>query len=273
MNHVILIFIDGMGIGERNEFNPLAQISNVFPLDNFVDSASTKLLGGVMAETDARLGVEGRPQSASGHTAIYTGKNAPQINGAHKHGFPNETLRALIKQFSVFKQLENSGFRENVFLNTYTPNFFSMRNRPRSATTVMVETTSLEFRKLPDLLGRRALFHDFTNRKLREHKFDVPEFSAFEAAEILVEVARMHHFTLYEYFLTDKIGHDMNWDAARIVLPELALFVQRTIELIDSTNTTLILTSDHGNIENLSIRNHTLNKVPTIVWGRNNHEI
>ncbi|MFV0389340.1 MAG: hypothetical protein ACK5NT_11365, partial [Pyrinomonadaceae bacterium] len=83
----------------------------------------------------------------------------------------------------------------------------------------------------------------------------------------------MHHFTLYEYFLTDKIGHDMNWDAARIVLPELALFVQRTIELIDSTNTTLILTSDHGNIENLSIRNHTLNKVPTIVWGRNNHEI
>jgi bisphosphoglycerate-independent phosphoglycerate mutase (AlkP superfamily) len=29
-----------------------------------------------------------------------------------------------------------------------------------------------------------------------------------------------------------------------------------------------MLTSDHGNIEDLSVRNHTLNDVPTLIWGR-----
>jgi bisphosphoglycerate-independent phosphoglycerate mutase (AlkP superfamily) len=28
-----------------------------------------------------------------------------------------------------------------------------------------------------------------------------------------------------------------------------------------------LITSDHGNIEDLSVRNHTLNDVPTLVWG------
>jgi len=37
--------------------------------------------------------------------------------------------------------------------------------------------------------------------------------------------------------------------------------------------TASILTSDHGNIEDLSVRNHTLNDVPTIIWGRNRDEI
>ena len=34
-----------------------------------------------------------------------------------------------------------------------------------------------------------------------------------------------------------------------------------------------LLTSDHGNIEDLSVRNHTLNLVPTIVWGRSRDRI
>ena len=36
---------------------------------------------------------------------------------------------------------------------------------------------------------------------------------------------------------------------------------------LDLDRTTVILTSDHGNIEDLSTRNHTLNAVPTIIWG------
>jgi bisphosphoglycerate-independent phosphoglycerate mutase (AlkP superfamily) len=39
------------------------------------------------------------------------------------------------------------------------------------------------------------------------------------------------------------------------------------LKLIDLEKTTVILTSDHGNIEDLSVRNHTLNDVPTVVWG------
>ncbi len=273
MNHVILFFIDGLGIGEKNENNPLARFQNLHPLDNFVGQPSKNLLGGKLRETDARLGVAGRPQSASGHTTIYTGKNASKINGSHRMGFPNEKLRDLIRDHSIFKQLAVAGIDDYVFINAYTPNFFAMKKPPRSATTVMIETSNAEFRKLPDLLGKKALFHDFTNRRLIEKGFNVPEFSPASAAEILVDVASLHNLTVFEYFMTDKIGHAMDWKAAERCLSELASLLRNLVKRIDFENTTLILTSDHGNIENLSIRNHTLNKVPTIIWGRESKEI
>ena len=81
-------------------------------------------------------------------------------------------------------------------------------------------------------------------------------------------MSKTHRFTLYEHFITDKIGHDQDFERARVHLPELAEFVRETLRLIDRENTTFILTSDHGNIEDLSVRNHTLNDVPTIIWGR-----
>ena len=56
-------------------------------------------------------------------------------------------------------------------------------------------------------------------------------------------------------------------------MPPLATFVRETLGKIDLETTTVILTSDHGNIEDLSIRTHTLNDVPTIVWGRRQNEI
>ena len=126
---------------------------------------------------------------------------------------------------------------------------------------------------LPDLLGRKALFHDFTNQSLRERGFDVPLFSPSEAAEILAEISSNYRFTLYEHFITDKIGHDRDFERARIHLPLLAEFIRETLRRLDLEKTTFILTSDHGNIEDLSVRNHTLNDVPTIVWGRKSKEI
>ena len=46
-----------------------------------------------------------------------------------------------------------------------------------------------------------------------------------------------------------------------------AVMIRGVLNGIDLRQTSVILTSDHGNIEDLSTRNHTLNKVPTIVWG------
>ncbi|HEY0730583.1 MAG TPA: hypothetical protein VGD38_21030, partial [Pyrinomonadaceae bacterium] len=79
--------------------------------------------------------------------------------------------------------------------------------------------------------------------------------------------------TLYEYFITDKVGHAQDMDAARLVLTSLALFLRETLIRLDRERTTVILTSDHGNIEDLSIRNHTLHAVPTIVWGAQRERI
>jgi len=49
--------------------------------------------------------------------------------------------------------------------------------------------------------------------------------------------------------------------------------IRRVLDQIDLNSTTMILTSDHGNIEDLSTKSHTLNLVPTIVWGAQNRNV
>ena len=270
---VILFFIDGLGLGEPDEKNPLFLTGGIEPLNNFKGDRAALIFDGVLTPTDPRLGVEGRPQSASGQTTILTGVNAPALLGYHKQGFPNEKLREVISENSLFLKLRRNGVDEIVFANAYTPQFFTETPRWKSATTCAVEAAGMRFRKLPDLFGRRAIFHDFTNQTLRERGFDAPLFSPTDAAEILARLARDYRFTLYEHFITDKIGHDQDFDRARRHLPLLAEFIRETLLRIDLETTTFILTSDHGNIEDLSVRSHTLNDVPTIVWGRGKNEI
>ena len=265
---VLLFFIDGLGIGKREENNPLAVVKNIAPLANFQDENHSVIFDGILVPTDARLGVEGRPQSASGQTTILTGINAPQFLGFHKQGFPNEALRELITEHSIFLQLKRRKIEPNVFANAYTPQFFEQTPRWKSATTCAVEAADLRFRRLPDLVGRKAVFHDFTNEFLRLKGFDVPTFSPAEVGEILADVSREHRFTLYEHFLTDKIGHDQDFAKAAEHLPQLAAVIREMLQRIDLETTTVILTSDHGNLEDLSVRTHTLNDVPTIIWGR-----
>lgn len=272
-NSVILFFIDGLGIGRKEASNPLYINDNLAPLANFQNEKTSVYMDGSLIPTDACLGVEGRPQSASGQTSIYTGINASKILGKHKQGFPNEKLRELIKIHSIFLQLKQKGIKPNIFANTYTPEFFENKPRWKSATTCSVEAADMRFCKIPDLLGRKSIFHDYTNDYLIEKGFDVPKFSPIDAAKILTDLSKSYRFILYEHFITDKIGHAQDFEWAEKHLPELAEFIRETLKLINLKKTTFILTSDHGNIENLSIRNHTLNKVPTIVWGRNKNSI
>jgi bisphosphoglycerate-independent phosphoglycerate mutase (AlkP superfamily) len=53
----------------------------------------------------------------------------------------------------------------------------------------------------------------------------------------------------------------------------LAQFVRHLWSLLDLNHTTVLLTSDHGNVEDLSSRNHTLNLVPTLIWGEHRETI
>jgi hypothetical protein len=265
---VLLIFVDGLGIGPRGAQNPLAHLdATAAPLAIFETEEPELLHDGVLVRTDARLGVEGRPQSASGQTTILTGVNAPAVLGYHKQGFPNEAMRAIIREHSIFLQLERAGIRPNVFANAYTPRFFNTRPRWVSATTVAVEAANMRFRQLDDLNAGRAVYQDFTNGMLIDAGFDVQPRTPEEAAAVLVDVAHKHRFTLYEYFITDRVGHAQDMEAALTVLNALARFVRTVLTRIDLTRTTVILTSDHGNVEDLSARNHTLNPVPTLAWG------
>lgn len=273
MENVLLFFIDGLGIGTRGSHNPLDGLTDADPVAIFQNEASQIPFDGVLVETDARLGIEGRPQSASGQTTILTGVNAPAAIGYHKQGFPNKALLEIIRTHSIFLQLKSAGVEPITFANTYTKRFFETRPRWISATTAAVEAAGLRFNIVDDLKAGRAVYQDFTNRLLIERGEHVELRTPEEAAEVLASIVANNRFTLYEYFITDKVGHAQDMTSARLVLQNLARMIRRLLERVELHKTTVILTSDHGNIEDLSTRSHTLNPVPTIVWGANKDSI
>src|SRR6185369_15513393 len=264
---VLLFFIDGLGIGTRGPHNPLDNLPNAAPLAVFQNEPPESFLDGIVVPTDPRLGVDGRPQSASGQTTILTGINAPAVVGYHKQGFPNKALLEIIGEHSIFRRLTDAGVQPITFANAYTSRFFDERPRWVSATTAAVEAAGLKFRTVEDVRNGAAVFMDYTNRILIERGEDVSERSEQEAAIVLSRIVGENRFTLYEYFITDKVGHAQDMPLARTILTSLALFIRELLTRLDLNRTTVILTSDHGNIEDLSLRNHTLHDVPTIIWG------
>ena len=273
MENVLLFFIDGLGIGTRGSHNPFDGLSDAEPLAIFQNEEPQISFNGVLVETDARLGIEGRPQSASGQTTILTGVNAPAAIGHHKQGFPNRALLDIIREHSIFLQLQRARIEPITFANTYTKRFFENRPRWISATTAAVEAAGLRFNTVEDLNAGRAVYQDFTNAMLIERGEEVAPRTPEQAGDVLASITKIHRFTLYEYFITDKVGHAQNFERARAVVQNLALMIRDLLERLDLSQTTVILTSDHGNLEDLSTRGHTLNPVPTIVWGAHRQQI
>ena len=270
---VLLFFIDGLGIGTRGPHNPLDNLEGSVPLAVFQNEDAATFLDGIVVSTDPCLGVPGRPQSASGQTTILTGVNAPAQIGYHKQGFPNQELRDLIQTHSIFRQLTDAGVAPITFANAYSRRFFVERPRWVSATTAAVEAAGLNFRTIEDVKAGAAVFMDYTNRFLIELGEDVVERTEEEAATVLASIVDQNRFTLYEYFITDKVGHAQDMAMARVVLTRLAHFIRELLNKLDLERTTVILTSDHGNIEDLTSRNHTLHQVPTIIWGAHRERI
>lgn len=262
---VLLIFVDGVGIGTRGPHNPLDGIDAEF-FAHFKDEEPRLPFDGRMAVTDANLGVEGLPQSATGQTAILTGVNAASLIGRHLHGYPSPRLKKALSERSVYIQLLNKG-RSVTFANAYTPRYFDARPRFVSATTVAAETAGVRLRTLEDLDRGEALFHDFTNYSLIGMGHRVKSRTPEEAGKHLAALAAAHDFTLYEHFITDRLGHLQNRDWSRAHVALLNRFVKSALRSCDLRKQTVIITSDHGNIEDLSSRSHTLNPVATLAFG------
>src|SRR5207253_9574559 len=119
------------------------------------------------------------------------------------------------------------------FANTYTERFFTERPRWISATTGAVEAAGMRFNTLDDLNEGRAVYQDFTNAMLVERGEPVSLRSPEEAGTILASIAGKHQFALYEYFITDKMGHAQDTQGARAVLQSLARYIRQLLANLD----------------------------------------
>lgn len=281
---IAFVLVDGVGLGVRDPtINPLARRETL--LSHFADGSGARLpAGAALGAADACLGVEGRPQSATGHTTLLTGVNAAAHIGRHLLGFPNEPLRQLLAERSLFRDLAARG-RAGTYANSYRCAYLDAldllhdhpvlpepplpvrpdRIRP-SASTCAVRASGQPFRTFDHLRRGEALYHDLTNEQPLAVGCDVPRRSPAEAAEILLEIGRGHDLVMFEYFRTDEAGHARDFDEADRVLAELDEFLRRAAEGLREGEG-LLVTSDHGNLEDLTLRQHTCAQVPVLGFG------
>lgn len=270
---VIFIFIDGVGLGHPGEENPF--FVNTYESFEFLtggtfDNTAKPFISQnhVFKPIDANLDIEGLPQSGTGQTTLFSGVNASKIIDKHFGPYPHSKIKYLLKEHSLFHDLIKAG-KKPYFINAYPPIFFDKsqaRNR-WSCTTLMVKNSGMKLNSTEDILKERALTAEITQNIWRERLgIDIPKISPKKAAERLLQVVSDYDLVLYEYYLTDKAGHKMDHDKAKKILTVLDDFISHIISHKKKKDL-LFITSDHGNIEDLSTKSHTRNKVPIFALG------
>ena len=262
----LLVFIDGLGIGPSDEtINPIygGGCPHLFAL---LDRHAQAI--------DACLGVPGLPQSATGQTALLTGVNAAQAIGRHVEGFPGAALRKIIVEQNIFCHLRRHGLRSTFANGYYVADLEDVRRARRQSVTTVATLGALgTVRTQMDIENDRAVYQDLTRQSLREKGYAGPLVTPEQAAAHLVDITMAHDLTLFEYFRTDRAGHRGDPSATRDVLSLLDAFLGALTLGAAKRGYLMILTSDHGNVEDCRTRLHTLNAVPFVAFGEGADEL
>lgn len=273
--HILFIFLDGVGLGADDAAtNPFAtadlpNLSGLLGGQRPLASTPAGDYGrAVFIPTDAEMGLAGPPQSASGQAAILTGRNVPQEIGGHWGPKPNEAVAAILREGSVFSRLTAQGVPA-ALLNAYPQRYgdaIASGRRSYSAIPLAVTAAGLPLFTAADLSAGRALSADFTGQGWPEQVAFTPYTPAGAGAK-LAELAGQYGFAFFEYWLTDYLGHRGTLDEARALLTNFDAVLGGLLGAWDDASGLIVITSDHGNLENLEHRHHTLNRVPTLVIG------
>ncbi|KAF0151309.1 MAG: metalloenzyme domain protein [Ignavibacteria bacterium] len=272
-----MIFIDGIGIGKADKINNpffrynFKTFSSVFGTIPHLGKQYLESNNSFVFPVDPLLGVEGIPQSGTGQTSIFCGINAPKLIGKHFGPYPYSTLVTEIEEKNLFKEFLKK--KKNVaFANAYPQVFFDYVNSGRkrlSVTTLSCLLSGVRLNRIVDLHRGKALSAEIDNERLTNRLgYKLPIIQPQTAAKRLLRIAEENHFTLFEIFHTDHLGHGRNIEMLEYFSRVLDEFLFTIItRLPKSVN--LLVCSDHGNYEDLSIKMHTMNPAVGISSGKN----
>ncbi len=278
MRRIFFLFLDGVGLGEADpKKNPFVQ-ANMPNLESLL--GGVKLVAGAaplasarltLLALDATLGVPGLPQSATGQAALLSGLNAPAKLGYHYGPKPNQAVAELVASDNLFKRLRGAG-RRVAFLNAFPDaNFEAIGSGHRLYGTIALAAVraGVPLYTADDLRSGKAISADFTGQGWRDRLGykDTPLIEPRQAGKLLAAQAAEHEFSLFEYWLTDYAGHEQDMQAACELLGILDQALGGLLEAWDGAQGLILITSDHGNLEDLSTHRHTSNPVPAILIG------
>lgn len=275
MTSVLLVFVDGVGYGRASVENPFhgMHLDVLAPL-----GGGEGFDGARYSAIDASLGYPGLPQSATGQGVLFTGEDVIGHAGGHWPAQPTRALGQKIAEYSFLRRARESGLRAG-FLNGYDEGRKTHLERvvrgeepakrrfapSASSWTALAGDGAL--RTLADVEAGRAATFDLTGELLRGHGLAAPRRTIAEAASAIARGAAELDVSLFELFLTDVAGHSQDIQFARTEIAKTDRFLAALLRAIDPARQTVVVTSDHGNLEDLSTRSHTHAKVPLITYG------
>ncbi len=271
---VLFLFVDGVGLGQPVKENPFYRYSlpsferisggGFFASEDREREEKEAVFHGV----DANLDVEGLPQSGTGQTALFTGENAAKKIGKHFGPYPHTGIEPLLREESLFLKLKKRGGTPH-FINGY-PDIFFQKSRKKnrwSCTTMMCRSAGVKLNGKEEVLQGEAVTAGLTQRAWREKlEIDVPVIEPEQAAGRLLRKMNTCDLLLHEYYLTDKAGHSRDEEKAERVLRQYDRFLGHLLKNLEKKHT-LVMSSDHGNLEDLSVKTHTRNRVPLFARG------
>ena len=270
---LLFLFLDGVGLGSDDAtVNPFAAASTPF-LKQFLGGKLTASLrersraGFIFKPIDARLGFEGLPQSATGQTALLTGRNGAEIMAGHYGPWPGPTLKKVLDEGTLFSEVLAEG-RRAVLANVYPPGFFKAlegRKRRVNVPVYAAQAAGLELYDLGDYRSGRGVSVDLTGDYLKQLDADLPALTPKASGERLAQEAARAALTFFDFWPTDVSGHRGSFAEAVALVEKLDDFLAGVLEPLGDT--TLLLTSDHGNLEDKTTRSHTLAPVPLLAVG------
>ena len=276
---VLFLFLDGVGLGADDpQLNPFssANLPNLAELLEgrrlVAGSAPWDGPSASLRAVDALLGVEGSPQSATGQAALLTGLNVPSLIGEHYGPKPNQPVAEILRADNLFKQVLGRG-GSAALLNGYPPRYFQSiesGHRLYSSIPLAVTAAGLDLMSVEDMRASRAMAADFTGAGWAAQPGfpNVPTYTSEQAGHHLALLAGQYDLSWFDFWLSDLIGHRGEMADAVAMLENLDEVLGGLVRVWDDRGDLIVISSDHGNLEDLSRRGHTRNPVPALVIGR-----
>ncbi len=275
---ILFLFLDGIGLGENNsEKNPFAQarmpyLQSLLGGQTLIkDTAPFEGERASLLAVDPNLGIKGLPQSATGQAVLLTGINIPGELNYHYGPKPNPEVAQYLDGKTIFAKTVKAG-KKTALLNAYPARYFEgidSGKRLYSSIPLALTNAGLPLFTQDDLYAGRALSADFTGEGWREFMKlnDSPLFEPEEAGNKLAELAKQYDFSFFEYWASDYAGHKQDMDSAVRQLERFDGVLKGLLETWQDEDGLILLTSDHGNMEDLSTRKHTAAHVPLLLFG------
>ena len=300
---VAWLMLDGVGVGAAHGMNPFSMPqapvlghfgvgialhepakatdrsqnrgTSLFKLESKHEDPVESPTDFVAQAIDARLGIPGLPQSGTGQTTLLTGINAAKLLGYHHGPWPGPTIRPLLEDSFPVRLAARGGTVR--LLNHYPPKYLEgiARGEIRLnaiATAATLAGATLEAKdgetRIPPPLGNPEQMQDTTLERVREWG---REFMRSNAT-----------LNIFDSWWSDHLGHEGSETAAissepDSITPTALEMAQDHVRRLEAflggaleakpADTLLLITSDHGNFEDMGVKTHTLAPVPLVALG------